>query len=141
MHIIVYKSEYCGTEDKITEVTDEIVRSAKKNNPACDVTGALFYHSGLFFQIIEGPQEALEALMSKIEKDERHKNIERLFDDPIRKRAFQEWNMDFFNLDDATRINSDELRNIAAAYKKIVEPRADLLLKFYHKMLSLGSLR
>ncbi|MGB5603860.1 MAG: BLUF domain-containing protein, partial [Gammaproteobacteria bacterium] len=112
MHLVVYTSEYVGRKEDINSVLDDIVKTSKINNPAHEITGLLFYHNQRFIQVLEGEREALEELMSILEKDHRHKNIQRILDQPIKKRGFMDWNMDSCNLSEDQDIEPEELIRI-----------------------------
>jgi hypothetical protein len=90
--------------------------------------------------VLEGKQDSLEGLMSILGQDVRHKNIERIVDQEIKKRAFQEWSMDSLNLSKDTSFDPDELIRIRDAYKKHLLVDSKLLVDFYKAMLALGSM-
>jgi hypothetical protein len=139
MHFIVYTSEYIGREEDINLVLDDIVTKSKINNPEHGITGLLFYHNQRFIQVLEGERDALEDLMLILEKDNRHKNIQRIFDQQIKKRGFEDWNMDSLNLDEGQDIDPDELIRIRDAYKKHLLVDSRLLVEFYKAMLALSA--
>ncbi len=68
---------------------------SRKNNKASDITGMLLYDHGTFLQIIEGPDDAIKQLFSKIEKDDRHERIITISQRAIPKRDFEQWTMGF----------------------------------------------
>jgi hypothetical protein len=138
MHFIVYTSEYTGNDDDINAVLDDIVRTSKINNPEHDITGLLFYNNQRFIQVLEGEREALEGLMSILEKDTRHRNIQRIFDQQIKKRGFEDWNMDSLNLSEGQSIDPDELMRIRDAYTKHLLVDSKLLIEFYKAMLAMS---
>ena len=135
MHLIVYTSEYTGDPTSIAEDLQDICTCAKRNNPAMEITGLLFYHSGQFLQIIEGEQQYLETLLAKLALDRRHCNIERLFDSEVSKRDFAQWNMDTFDLSALDSIDAQELKTIAQAYKQNLNAESGLVAKFYRQMI------
>jgi hypothetical protein len=139
MHFIVYTSEYIGKEEDINPVLDDIVKKSKINNLAHGITGLLFYHNQRFIQVLEGERDALEGLMSILEKDNRHKNIQRILDQQIKKRGFMDWNMDSLNLTEGQDIDPDELIRIRDAYKKHLLVDSKLLVEFYKAMLALSA--
>ena len=139
MHFIVYTSEYIGKEEDINLVLDDIVKKSKINNLEHGITGLLFYHNQRFIQVLEGERDALEGLMSILEKDNRHKNIQRILDQQIKKRGFMDWNMDSLNLTEGQDIDPDELIRIRDAYKKHLLVDSKLLVDFYKAMLALSA--
>ncbi|MCX8496776.1 MAG: BLUF domain-containing protein [Akkermansiaceae bacterium] len=68
-------------------------------NHSAGITGALFYHDGYFLQVIEGEEAAIRRLYAKIQKDQLHRTVTTLFEEPIREREFSKWSMAFRNLD------------------------------------------
>jgi len=54
---------------------DELARKAAKNNERSDITGMLVASGQLFFQLIEGPDEAIDSLFARILVDDRHHNV------------------------------------------------------------------
>ena len=139
MHFIVYTSEYIGKEEDINLVLDDIVKKSKINNLEHGITGLLFYHNQRFIQVLEGERDALEGLMSILEKDNRHKNIQRILDQQIKKRGFMDWNMDSLNLTEGQDIDPDELIRIRDSYKKHLLVDSKLLVDFYKAMLALSA--
>ncbi len=65
------------------------------NNQALGITGALIYENNKFGQIIEGPEKDIEALLKKIQKDSRHKNVRLIELKSISERSFSKWTMVF----------------------------------------------
>ena len=140
MHLIIYTSKYAGREEDIDDVLADIVTRSKINNLEFDITGLLFYHNGRFIQVLEGGRDSLEGLMSILEKDGRHQNIQRVVDQTIKKRAFQEWNMDSLNLSEDATIDPDELIRIRDAYKKHLLVDSRLMVELYKAMLAMGTM-
>lgn len=52
-----------------------IAEQAQRHNKEHGITGMLVASGTLFFQIIEGPEEAIDSLYSNIERDPRHTNV------------------------------------------------------------------
>ena len=58
---------------------EAILSKARKNNTDNEITGLLLYDGyGTFIQVLEGPENSVESLFSKIQKDTRHTNINRI---------------------------------------------------------------
>lgn len=83
-----------------------LLEQSRNRNPAVGVTGMLLYHDHCFFQVLEGPRDAVHALADRIEKDERHTQMTVIIDEPIHKRSFGEWTMGF------AHVSTDDLRRI-----------------------------
>jgi len=77
----------------------DILKISRENNSSKDVTGLLLYKGGNFMQVLEGPDEAVEALYEKIKADPRHKDVNVLSREQISARQFPAWEMAFQNLD------------------------------------------
>ncbi len=69
------------------------------NNEVNKITGFLMYVEQSFFQIIEGPQEAIGELYTKLLKDSRHCRVTLLITGPIEHRRFADWSMAFMHYD------------------------------------------
>ena len=70
---LCYRSfEAEGLADKDIE---NIVRSARSNNKKYDITGCLIHHRGVFFQLIEGPEDAILKLYDNIKNDRRNFDV------------------------------------------------------------------
>jgi class 3 adenylate cyclase len=74
--------------------------NAARQNAKKHITGILLTIGDTFFQTIEGPDEAIEALFKSIRKDERHKNIVCIGNESnVTSRLFPKWSMKTVNLD------------------------------------------
>lgn len=80
----------------------DILKISRENNSGKDITGLLLYKGGNFMQVLEGPEEAVEALYKKIEADPRHKDCSVLSREQISARQFPAWQMAFQDLDNPT---------------------------------------
>ena len=58
-------------KDMSVDEIKEISSQAAKNNAEKDITGVLMAKGGVFFQIIEGPEENIDGLFTNILKDPR----------------------------------------------------------------------
>ena len=81
-------SEGTGTGDVF-----DIVDASARNNPARDITGFLIFDEDRFFQLIEGPGDALTALMERLGSDPRHHSVEILERRDAVERWFPTWKM------------------------------------------------
>ena len=75
----------------------ELLKIARQNNSALDVSGMLLYNAGSFLQVLEGPDENVDALFAKIQKDKRHARFLLLSRKIIQEREFENWSMGFVN--------------------------------------------
>ena len=70
-----------------------LLEKARAKNASLGVTGMLLFENGSFFQILEGPESAVDALYKTIAQDNRHEKCVTIIREPIAKRAFAEWTM------------------------------------------------
>lgn len=82
-------------------LTDEdlidLWETARENNEKRRVTGALYFDSHVFFQVLEGEDEMLMPLLHKIEKDPRHKDFRILVENDIASPSFRNWPMKYLD--------------------------------------------
>ncbi|RYE04148.1 MAG: BLUF domain-containing protein [Sphingomonadales bacterium] len=71
----------------------EIVTVSRARNATLGVTGTLVSTRDYFAQILEGPSEAIDALMDSIHRDLRHDHVTVLRIWPIAQRSFAGWSM------------------------------------------------
>lgn len=84
----------------------ELLETSRNNNAAADITGMLLYNDGSFFQVLEGPTKAVEALAARIDKDPRHDRMTVIIKEVIHQRSFGEWTMGF------AHVAAEDLREI-----------------------------
>ena len=98
------------------EELEQLAHQAAKKNAENDITGVLMAKGGVFFQIIEGPEENIDKLFSNILKDPRHEKIITLgIQVGDLKRLFPNWHMKEINLDTATSERLHPVRAIIDA--------------------------
>jgi hypothetical protein len=88
---------YCSAATRPMSAADlaELLARARQDNARARLTGMLLYTEGAFFQVLEGPAEAVDALYSKIERDTRHAKMTKIIEEPIQRRVFGDWTMGF----------------------------------------------
>jgi len=79
----------------------DILHNARQHNAALNISGVLLYSEGTFIQVLEGRDSVIDALYSRIEADQRHKNVVKLIDEPIAEKSFSQWLMGFTVTDSA----------------------------------------
>ncbi|MFZ9154310.1 MAG: BLUF domain-containing protein [Polynucleobacter sp.] len=75
----------------------KILVDSRVNNKLADVTGLLVYVDGNFLQVLEGEQEVVTALLEKISKDRRHKDVKVVYKTSIENRTFNSWQMAYIS--------------------------------------------
>ena len=111
---IKYVSRYSKPLD--ARQLEELGEAAARKNQELGVTGALMATGGLFYQIIEGPSEAVDGLYAAIESDERHTDIIVLsVEEDAPSRLFPDWSMKMVNLDAASHVRLFPLKVLMTA--------------------------
>lgn len=75
----------------------ELWECCSENNERHGITGALYYDEAVFFHVLEGEAEMLEAVFAQIKKDPRHLNVEIVLENDIASRSFHRWPMKFID--------------------------------------------
>jgi hypothetical protein len=88
---IVYASLACP--DTGQAEIDAVVEKAQVFNREHGITGVLAFDGSQIVQIIEGPEEAVEALYGRIREDNRHEGVVTLTHDGIAEPHFPNWAM------------------------------------------------
>ncbi len=72
----------------------EIHQTARRLNALDGITGLLIFNGSRFLQIVEGAEDAIDDLLDRLRRDDRHSALEirdsRFVDD----RAFPDWSME-----------------------------------------------
>ncbi|WP_332660504.1 BLUF domain-containing protein [Brevundimonas sp.] len=89
---LVYESTATGTTESIGNLA-VILAESQRNNDRDGLTGALAAHRDRYIQVVEGPAQALDALLRRLESDPRHRDVTLLDRAPISERLFSRWSM------------------------------------------------
>jgi len=89
---LVYESTATGTTSSLGNLA-VILAESQRNNDRDGLTGALAAHRDRYIQVIEGPAQALDGLLRRLENDPRHRDVILLGREPIEKRLFGRWTM------------------------------------------------
>lgn len=135
MHLIIYTSKSTIASSVIDEEMLKISQQAQKNNQKHNITGILFFHNGTFIQVLEGEKQLLEQLMTRIEADNRHQQINRIIDENISQRFFKAWQMDALNLDNSQDIDTASLEMFVNVYKLNYALKTDKLVEMIKTLL------
>lgn len=97
LHTIIYTSREAQffSDDEI----EDLLAGARSHNQGHDITGVLLYFDLVFFQVLEGPKQALEDLFMRIVEDPRHKDVTLQVSESISARLFPDWSMAYRKLD------------------------------------------
>ncbi len=93
MFRLVYRSHSAIPAAERTAGLGEIFATARRNNKALDVTGALMISDDAFVQVLEGDEAAVRALYARIGADDRHQDVTLLKEEDVGGRTFGRWAM------------------------------------------------
>ncbi|WP_147194097.1 diguanylate phosphodiesterase [Pantoea sp. MBD-2R] len=93
---IIYRSHLA--DDVPIKTLEGLALKANKINASFDVTGILLFNGTHFFQVLEGPEEAVRKIYDRICTDDRHHNIVELMRDYAPSRRFGNIGMELFDL-------------------------------------------
>ena len=79
---------------------DILLANCRRNNTENNITGLLISYEGSFIQYIEGDEDKLDELFSRIKKDPRHTNCIELTSGLITERQFSNWSMAYRKVDE-----------------------------------------
>ena len=78
---------------KLTLQLSQICRTSRKRNLEQHINGLICFSKGYFLQVIEGEAEKVDFLYQQILNDNRHSNIETVFNTETDHRFFNNWDM------------------------------------------------
>ncbi len=108
---LIYTS--CAERSVDSRDVFKIIEVSAKNNARDSLTGFLIFADHRFFQLIEGPADAVENLLNKLGDDPRHTQIEILKRETLEKRAFPKWTMKRLMPNAASLSLADEISGFA----------------------------
>lgn len=131
---IVYVSS--ATELLSSDALQELLSVSRRNNAAVGIGGILLYWDGNFLQYIEGPDDQLDLLMSKVAQDPRHNGLIVLERENIESRAFPDWTMAFERMNGTDDGQSDYLSDgLLRAAPESLSPTARRLIEIFRDQL------
>jgi hypothetical protein len=93
------RNAIAGTSPEVQAQIAQILASARRNNAAHGVTGALLFSDGCFAQVLEGRREDVEGVFETIQCDPRHCDVTILHLHEVERRSFGAWSMAFGGID------------------------------------------
>jgi hypothetical protein len=70
-----------------------ILSASRRCNERDGLTGALLCRADIYLQLLEGPQDKIDATFARIRKDDRHLDVQLLLFAPVERRLFPKWAM------------------------------------------------
>ena len=90
---LVYISRNLVAPDRVAAAMSSILAASQSRNREHDITGVLAAVAGHFLQMLEGPAEAVDALVARIRSDRRHDEFKVLLRTAVSTRLFPNWSM------------------------------------------------
>ena len=97
------------------EAIEQIGEQSQRNNDRLGLTGLLMSSGGLFYQILEGPAEAVDEVYGRIVADGRHTDLLLMSTEDNVERLFPDWSMQTINLDAASHVRLFPLKALIKA--------------------------
>ncbi|MDF3414146.1 BLUF domain-containing protein [Sulfitobacter sp. M57] len=96
---MIYRKVYVSdmSPDVGQKDVEQILMASRRNNAVANLSGLLVSDGRRFFQVLEGPLDALEACYARIEADTRHRRVHLLAKGTAPERAFGNWQMGHAN--------------------------------------------
>ncbi|BDX08434.1 BLUF domain-containing protein [Planctobacterium marinum] len=92
---LIYASKVTpGFQDSLE--INRILKTARKNNEAKQITGLLLCNLHYFLQVLEGPKSELTNLYQTIAQDSRHQDVTKISESKVASRQFSDWQMGFY---------------------------------------------
>ena len=98
MRQMIYISE--AADQMNSNLLLDILKRSRSFNEKNNITGILLYRNETFIQLLEGPQENIDNLYKKIQRDSRHKNCFVILEQNAKERSYPNWSMGFEDLSD-----------------------------------------
>lgn len=101
----IFRLAYISRNDGLNDPAelDDLLASARRNNAALDVTGALLFSRDCFAQVLEGPMLNVSQVFERIQLDGRHSEVVVLMAEQGTTRRFPDWAMAYAGEDAAAR--------------------------------------
>ena len=115
---------------------DTILSSAKINNPLDGITGVLIFNGTAFMQILEGSEEAIDGLTSRLVSDPRHSNMSIRDRRLIETRSFPNWSMAYLRLETGEFQGQDEI--VKALSRDLPQPVRNIVMGLTQSVLQEG---
>ncbi len=78
---------------------EDIHRTARNSNALNGITGLLIFNGTHFLQVIEGMEDAVDALVDNLRRDPRHTGFEIRDMSFVEERSFPDWSMELVRVE------------------------------------------
>jgi len=129
MKRIRYVSEF--STQLSSEDIDRLAKASAANNRRDHITGVLLASGRVFFQLIEGPDEAIDACYERILRDPRHTRVHALgVEQGDLHRLCPDWAMNKLDLSHVTESRQEAIRallSVISQHRDIIEDLTGVL--------------
>ncbi len=87
---VIYSSQPFGYDDAILGT---VLMDARRCNKRDGITGALICRADIYLQLLEGPEQRVQAALDRIRGDDRHVNVRLHLSESVSERMFGGWDM------------------------------------------------
>ena len=109
MYRLVYVST--AADDLSEEDIEQILNVSQSNNNERFLTGFLAHNGNSFMQALEGERDEVDEIYARIKQDKRHTGVAQIIGEPVEKRAFPDWSMNYHRVDDSEGSSTMVIRN------------------------------
>jgi hypothetical protein len=114
MKRLKYVSQFA--EDLDRAAIDALIAHAAASNAALGITGILMSSGRMFYQVIEGPEAAIDGLFERIAADPRHQDVLLLAEETgVTERIFADWSLRKIDLDERADHRLEPIRDLLVA--------------------------
>lgn len=129
MKSIIYTSHIADDIQSESSLLHEIISHSQTANPAIGVTGAMIMSDRQFLQVIEGEEQAVLQLFTKISADKRHSQVDVLYHESISSRSFEQWSMQGFEVSPGATFDVETIAAVRQLFDQSFTYRADVFMK------------
>lgn len=127
---------YTSVQTRVLEPAeiDALVDRSRESNALHGITGVLLHVGTTFFQVLEGPQTAVDCLNAKIYSDPRHRQITQIIYERIPRRYFGDSTMSLATLSPrelAAALEENDAERMEELLAGLDEGRAKRLLRAF----------
>lgn len=111
---VIYSSRSTAAADRRPQQVSDILEQARLFNPTHGITGLLTVCKDEYLQLLDGPADAIEALLARIQSDSRHHAVEVLARHDTQAPLFAHWSMALAERFEPERQRADRMQALRA---------------------------
>jgi hypothetical protein len=111
---VIYSSRSTAAPDRRPQQVSDILEQARVFNQAHGITGLLTVCKDEYLQLLDGPADAVEALLERIQRDSRHQAVDVLARHEAKAPVFAHWSMALVERFEPERQRADRMQTLRA---------------------------